>query len=67
MFPMEATTEGFGGTYATPGEFQDNEKKLLMKQAGRVGRYIRLCNYCSGLCMPEIAAMGRNGKARCNA
>ena len=20
-------------------------------------RYIRLCNYCSGLCMPEIAAM----------
>ncbi|HQB21326.1 MAG TPA: lysine 5,6-aminomutase subunit alpha, partial [Bacteroidales bacterium] len=23
-----------------------------------VGRYIRLCNYCSGLCMPEIAAMG---------
>jgi beta-lysine 5,6-aminomutase alpha subunit len=22
------------------------------------GRYIRLCNYCSGLCMPEIAAMG---------
>ena len=21
-------------------------------------RYIRLCNYCSGLCMPEIAAMG---------
>ncbi|MBO5710140.1 MAG: D-lysine 5,6-aminomutase subunit alpha, partial [Rikenellaceae bacterium] len=23
-----------------------------------VGRYIRLCNYCSGLCMPEIAVMG---------
>ena len=23
-----------------------------------LGRYIRLCNYCSGLCMPEIAAMG---------
>jgi beta-lysine 5,6-aminomutase alpha subunit len=23
-----------------------------------VGRYIRLTNYCSGLCMPEIAAMG---------
>ena len=21
------------------------------------GRYIRLTNYCSGLCMPEIAAM----------
>jgi beta-lysine 5,6-aminomutase alpha subunit len=24
----------------------------------RIGRYIRLTNYCSGLCMPEIAAMG---------
>lgn len=23
-----------------------------------LGRYIRLCNYCSGLCMPEIAIMG---------
>ncbi len=23
-----------------------------------LGRYIRLCNYCSGLCMPEIAVMG---------
>jgi beta-lysine 5,6-aminomutase alpha subunit len=23
-----------------------------------IGKYIRLVNYCSGLCMPEIAAMG---------
>ncbi len=23
-----------------------------------LGRYIRVCNYCSGLCMPEIAAIG---------
>ena len=23
-----------------------------------LGRYVRLVNYCSGLCMPEIAAMG---------
>lgn len=23
-----------------------------------LGRYVRLCNYCSGLCMPEIAVMG---------
>ena len=23
-----------------------------------IGRYVRLVNYCSGLCMPEIAAMG---------
>ena len=30
-----------------------------LDEAGREeGRYIRLCNYCSGLCMPEIAVMG---------
>ena len=23
-----------------------------------LGRFIRVCNYCSGFCMPEIAAMG---------
>src|SRR5699024_2214405 len=55
--PYGATTEGFGGTYATQENFR------LMRQAldqvgEEVGRYIRLCNYCSGLCMPEIAAMG---------
>lgn len=55
--PYGATTEGFGGTYAT----QENFK--LMRQALdevglKIGRYIRLTNYCSGLCMPEIAAMG---------
>lgn len=55
--PYGATTEGFGGTYATQENFR------LMRQAldetGReLGRYVRLVNYCSGLCMPEIAAMG---------
>mgnify|MGYP001017605345 FL=1 len=55
--PYGLTTEGFGGTYATQANF------ALMRQAldevsAEVGRYIRLVNYCSGLCMPEIAAMG---------
>lgn len=55
--PYGPTTEGFGGTYATQENFR------LMRQAldevgEEVGRYIRLCNYSSGMCMPEIAAMG---------
>lgn len=55
--PHGPTTEGFGGTYATRANFR------LMRQAldeagEEVGRYIRLTNYSSGLCMPEIAAMG---------
>lgn len=55
--PYGATTEGFGGTYATQENFR------LMRQAldeagEEIGRYIRLTNYCSGLCMPEIAVMG---------
>ena len=33
-------------------------RELLVKVGEEMGRYIRLCNYCSGLCMPEIAAMG---------
>ena len=33
-------------------------REALDKVGAEVGKYIRLCNYCSGLCMPEIAAMG---------
>ncbi|HPA55453.1 MAG TPA: lysine 5,6-aminomutase subunit alpha, partial [Bacillota bacterium] len=51
------TTEGFGGTYATQENFRIM-RKALDETSREVGRYIRLCNYCSGLCMPEIAAMG---------
>ena len=55
--PYGATTEGFGGTYATQENFRLMREAL--DEVGREqGRYIRLCNYCSGLCMPEIAAMG---------
>ncbi|MDR1006385.1 MAG: lysine 5,6-aminomutase subunit alpha [Bacteroidales bacterium] len=55
--PYGATTEGFGGTYATQENFRIM-RKALDEVEQEVGRYIRLCNYCSGLCMPEIAVMG---------
>ncbi len=55
--PYGATTEGFGGTYATQENFRI--MRAALDEVGKEqGRYIRLCNYCSGLCMPEIAAMG---------
>jgi beta-lysine 5,6-aminomutase alpha subunit len=55
--PYGATTEGFGGTFATQENFRIM-RTALNEVGEEVGRYIRLCNYCSGLCMPEIAAMG---------
>lgn len=55
--PYGPTTEGFGGTYATQENFK-LMRKALDEVGEEVGKYIRLCNYCSGLCMPEIAAMG---------
>ena len=55
--PYGATTEGFGGTYATQENFRIM-RAALDEDAEEQNRYIRLCNYCSGLCMPEIAAMG---------
>lgn len=55
--PYGATTEGFGGTFATQENFKIM-RSALDKVGEELGRYIRLCNYCSGLCMPEIAIMG---------
>ncbi len=55
--PYGATTEGFGGTYATQENFRIM-RAALDRVGEEIGRYIRLCNYCSGLCMPEIAVMG---------
>lgn len=54
--PEGATREGYAGTYATAENFR------LMRQAldevsAEVGRYVRLTNYASGLCMPEIATL----------
>ncbi|HJO93999.1 MAG TPA: lysine 5,6-aminomutase subunit alpha [Victivallales bacterium] len=55
--PYVATTEGFGGTYATQENFKIM-RSALDEVGEEIGKYIRLVNYCSGLCMPEIAAMG---------
>ena len=55
--PYGATTEGFGGTYATQENFRIM-RAALDEVGAELGRYIRLCNYASGLCMPEIATMG---------
>lgn len=55
--PFGATTEGFGGTFATQENFKVM-RTALDEVSRELGRYVRLVNYCSGLCMPEIAAMG---------
>jgi len=55
--PFGATTDGFGGTMATQENFR-LMRAALDEIGDEMGRYIRLCNYCSGLCMPEIAVMG---------
>ncbi|HOO43552.1 MAG TPA: lysine 5,6-aminomutase subunit alpha, partial [Bacillota bacterium] len=55
--PYGKTTEGFGGTFATQENFRIM-RKALDEVSDELGRYIKLVNYASGLCMPEIAAMG---------
>ena len=55
--PHGLTTEGFGGTYATQANFR-LMREALDEESRKLGRYVRLVNYCSGLCMPEIAYMG---------
>ncbi len=54
--PEGATTEGFAGTFATRENFR-LMRRALDEVGQEVGRYIRLTNYASGLCMPEIAAL----------
>ncbi|HEY5494507.1 MAG TPA: lysine 5,6-aminomutase subunit alpha [Candidatus Anoxymicrobiaceae bacterium] len=54
--PYGATTEGFGGTYATQENFRIM-REALDDASRRTHRYVRLVNYASGLCMPEIAVM----------
>jgi len=55
--PYGATTEGFGGTYATQENFRIM-RSALDEVVDQEERYVYLTNYASGLCMPEIAAMG---------
>jgi beta-lysine 5,6-aminomutase alpha subunit len=54
--PEGATREGFAGTYATQENFR-LMRAALDETSKEVGRYVRLTNYASGLCMPEIAAL----------
>ncbi len=55
--PYGPTTEGYGGTFATQANFAIM-RAALDEWSERNGRYVRLSSFCSGLCMPEIAAMG---------
>jgi len=54
--PEGATREGFAGTYATQENFR-LMRRALDDVSKEVGRYVRLTNYASGLCMPEIAVL----------
>ena len=54
--PEGATREGFAGTYATQENFR-LMRAALDETSRELGRYIRLTNYASGLCMPEMAAL----------
>ncbi|MFD8263144.1 lysine 5,6-aminomutase subunit alpha TIM-barrel domain-containing protein [Streptomyces griseoluteus] len=54
--PEGATREGFAGTYATQENFR-LMRAALDDVSAELGRYVRLTNYASGLCMPEIAVL----------
>ena len=54
--PEGATREGFAGTYATQENFR-LMRAALDETSRELGRYVRLTNYASGLCMPEMAAL----------
>jgi beta-lysine 5,6-aminomutase alpha subunit len=52
--PHGATTEGYGGTYATQENFRIM-REALDDESKKLHRYVQLTNYSSGLCMAEIA------------
>ncbi|HWF80630.1 MAG TPA: lysine 5,6-aminomutase subunit alpha [Streptosporangiaceae bacterium] len=54
--PEGPTREGFAGTYATQENFR-LMRAALDEVSRELGRYVRLTNYASGLCMPEIASL----------
>jgi beta-lysine 5,6-aminomutase alpha subunit len=54
--PEGATTEGFGGTFATQENFRII-RRALDEFGETAGRYVMQTNYSSGLCMAEIAWM----------
>jgi len=54
--PHGATTEGYGGTFATQENFRI-VRTAVDEATEKYGRYIHQTNYSSGLCMAEIAWM----------
>ncbi|MCZ2839029.1 lysine 5,6-aminomutase subunit alpha [Modestobacter sp. VKM Ac-2985] len=54
--PEGATRTGYAGTYATQENFR-LMRAALDDVSAELGRYVRLTNYASGLCMPEIAVL----------
>ncbi|MFL6182371.1 MAG: lysine 5,6-aminomutase subunit alpha [Actinomycetes bacterium] len=54
--PEGPTREGYAGTYATQENFR-LMRAALDEVSAELGRYVRLTNYASGLCMPEIATL----------
>jgi beta-lysine 5,6-aminomutase alpha subunit len=54
--PQGATTEGYGGTFATQENFKVI-RRALDEASEAQGRYVLQTNYSSGLCMAEIAWM----------
>ena len=54
--PEGATREGYAGTYATQENFR-LMRAALDDVSHELKRYVRLTNYASGLCMPEIATL----------
>ncbi len=55
--PEDGTMEGVGGTIANRDNFRIM-RRALDEVSEELGRYIFLTNYCSGLCMPEMAVLG---------
>ncbi|MEV0716160.1 lysine 5,6-aminomutase subunit alpha [Asanoa sp. NPDC050611] len=54
--PEGPTREGFAGTYATQENFR-LMRAALDESSRELKRYVRLTNYASGLCMPEMATL----------
>jgi beta-lysine 5,6-aminomutase alpha subunit len=54
--PHGATTEGYGGTFATQENFRII-RRATDEASSEYGRYVQQTNYSSGLCMAEIAWM----------
>ena len=54
--PRGRPGKGYAGTYATQENFR-LMRAALDDVSRELGRYVRLTNYASGLCMPEIASL----------